>query len=79
LKPFKKGAFKMALDLGLPILPITLNGTDHVMPTKSLDLMPGKVDLTIHKAIATEGMTEADIEDVMQKSFDAINSGLPSN
>lgn len=79
LKPFKKGAFKMALDLGLPILPITLNGTDHVMPTKSLDLMPGKVDLTIHKAIATDGMTEADIEDVMQKSFDAINSGLPSN
>lgn len=78
LKPFKKGAFKMALDLGLPVLPITLSGTDHVMPTKSLDLMPGKVDLVIHPAISTEGMTEDDIETLMQKSFDAINSSLPA-
>lgn len=77
LKPFKKGAFKMALDLGLPILPITLSGTDHVMPTKTLDLMPGQVDLTIHKAISTEGMTEEDIEQLMQESFTAINSALP--
>lgn len=77
LKPFKKGAFKMALDLGLPILPITLNGADHVMPTKTLDLMPGKVDMTIHPAISTEGMGEEDIEQLMQKSFDAIDSGLP--
>jgi len=77
LKPFKKGAFKMALDLGLPILPITLSGTDHVMPTKSLDLMPGKVDMVVHPAISTEGMTEANIEELMQQSFDAINCALP--
>ncbi len=77
LKPFKKGAFKMALDLGLPILPITLSGTDHVMPTKSLDLMPGKVDMVVHPAISTEGMTEENIEELMQQSFDAINCALP--
>lgn len=78
LKPFKKGAFKMALDLGLPILPITLSGTDHVMPTKSLDLMPGQVELTIHEAISTEGMTEDDIEQLMQQSYNAINTALPT-
>ena len=77
LKPFKKGAFKMALDLGLPILPITLSGTDHVMPTKSLDLMPGKVDMVVHPAISTKGMTEENIEELMQQSFDAINCALP--
>jgi 1-acyl-sn-glycerol-3-phosphate acyltransferase len=79
LKPFKKGAFKMALDLGLPILPITLSGTDHVMPTKTLDLMPGKVELTIHDAIATEGMTEDDIDALMQQSYNAINASLPTD
>ena len=77
LKPFKKGAFKMALDLGLPILPITLSGTDHVMPTKSLDLMPGKVDMVVHPAISTKGMTEDNIEELMQQSFEAINRSLP--
>ena len=77
LKPFKKGAFKMALDLGLPILPITLSGTDHVMPTKSLDLMPGKVDMVVHPPISTKGMTEDNIEELMQQSFEAINRALP--
>lgn len=77
VKPFKKGAFKMALDLGLPVLPITLSGADHVMPTKTLDLMPGKVDMTIHEPISTKEMTEDDIEVLMQQSFDAIHSALP--
>lgn len=76
LKPFKKGAFKMALDLGLPILPITLNGTDRIMPAKTLNLMPGKVDMAIHPAISTTGMQEEDIEVLMQKSFEAIGSAL---
>lgn len=77
LSPFKKGAFKMALDLGLPILPVTLNGADKIMPTKTMDLMPGHVDVVIHPAIATEGMTEAEIETLMQQSFEAIDSALP--
>lgn len=77
LSPFKKGAFKMALDLGLPILPVTLNGADKVMPTKTMDLMPGQVDIVIHPAIPTQGMTEADIETLMQQSFEAIDSALP--
>lgn len=77
LSPFKKGAFKMALDLGLPVLPVTLNGADKVMPTKTVDLMPGHVDMLIHPSIATAGMTEADIETLMQQSFEAIDSALP--
>jgi len=77
LKPFKKGAFKMALDLGLPVLPITLNGADYVMPNKTLSLMPGTVEMTIHPSISTEGMTDDDIEDLMQKSFIAVNSAIP--
>ena len=32
LLPFKRGAFRMALDLGLPILPLTVAGTRDVLP-----------------------------------------------
>ena len=45
LLPFKKGAFRMALDLGLPILPITITGTRSILPTKTLDLYPGSAGL----------------------------------
>lgn len=76
LSPFKKGAFKMALDLGLPVLPVTLNGADKIMPTKTLDLMPGHVDIVIHPPISTDGMSDNDIETLMQKSYEAIDSAL---
>lgn len=78
VQSFKKGAFKMALDLGLPVLPITLNGADYVMPNKTLKLMPGTVDMTIHPPISTEGMTEDNIEALMQQSFIAVNSAIPN-
>lgn len=38
--PFKKGAFRMALDLGLPVLPVTIKGTRNVLPAKSMNLLP---------------------------------------
>lgn len=77
VQSFKKGAFKMALDLGLPVLPITLNGADYVMPNKTLSLMPGTVDMTIHPPIPIAGVTEENIEELMQKSFIAVNSAIP--
>ncbi len=76
LQAFKKGAFKMAVDLGLPILPVTLSGTGRIMPTKSIRLMPGRVGMRFHPPIATAGLTDDDIESLMQQSFDAINAGL---
>ena len=73
---FKKGAFKMALDMGLPILPITINGTKDVLPAKTLDLFPGKARMRIHKPVDTSGYKEADVALLMQRVKDIIASGL---
>lgn len=51
LLPFKKGAFRLAYDLGLPILPVTINGTDKVFPADSWNLFPGIVHIFIHKPV----------------------------
>jgi len=51
LGEFKRGAFKIAFDLGLPILPITIKGTNRILPANSIDLFPGSASLTIHKPI----------------------------
>jgi 1-acyl-sn-glycerol-3-phosphate acyltransferase len=37
LRPFKPGAFKLAQDLKLPILPIAINGTIHALPKYSIN------------------------------------------
>ena len=64
---FKKGAFKMALDLELPILPVTLNGTRNVLPCNTLDIFPGRVEMKIHEPISVEGLGDGDIGALMKK------------
>lgn len=51
--PFKHGAFKMAYDLELPILPVSLVGTWKVMPGGLGSLRPGRAKLIIHEPIDT--------------------------
>lgn len=52
LMPFKKGAFRMAQELNLPILPITIHNTFSILPSNTLDLRPGTARMTIGKPIA---------------------------
>lgn len=53
---FKKGAYQMAFDQHLPIVPITLNGPFDVLPIGSLNVHRHKMEMVIHPAIPTEGM-----------------------
>lgn len=76
LKPFKKGAFNMALDLQLPVLPVTINGTWEILPPGSLQLAPGEVHITVHAPVAVKGRSEADLDDLASESRNAIASVL---
>lgn len=77
LLPFKKGAFRMALDLGLPILPLTVTGARDVLPAGTTDLMPGSARLTIHPPIPVEGLTGGDCAALVGEVRSVIASGLP--
>jgi 1-acyl-sn-glycerol-3-phosphate acyltransferase len=65
---FKKGAFKLALDLDLPILPITILGTKNILPTETIDLRPGKATMIIHKPIDAGSYTEETMREIMDES-----------
>lgn len=77
LLPFKKGAFRMALDLGLPILPLTVTGARDVLPAGTTDLMPGSARLTIHPPIPVEGLTGDHCARLVDEVRSVIASGLP--
>lgn len=76
LLPFKKGAFRMALDLGIPILPVTIMGTKDILPTKGLNLFPGKAKMIIHKPIDVKNYTFEDIEKLMADTKAIIEGPL---
>ena len=53
LKEFKKGAAILSLEVGVPVVPVGLNGTFEVWPRDTLRIRPHKVKLTFGTPIAT--------------------------
>ncbi len=57
---FKGGSFFLALQAGLPVVPISVVGSRHVMLKGRLATYPGRVRLVVHDPIDTAGMADAD-------------------
>ena len=74
LLPFKKGAFHLAFDLDLPILPVTINGTDKIFPADTWNLFPGKAELVIHPPIDIRQYREDDIQKLISDTKEMIAS-----
>ncbi len=76
LKEFKSGAFKMALDLGIPVLPITIRGTGNILPVGTMDLVPGHAEIVIHPPINVHKYSHDSILDLIQETRTVIKSTL---
>jgi len=73
---FKPGAFKLAVEFNLPVVPITIDGSFKVMPRSTFNVTPGRIVLTLHEPIppSPEGH---DIARLLSESRQAISSSLP--
>lgn len=58
--PFKGGLFLLAIDSGLPIVPVSVARSRHVMLKGRLMTCPGDVTLTIHEPIPTSHLSRGD-------------------
>lgn len=76
LGSFKKGAFVTALDLDLPILPISISGTREIQPPRTLSLYPGKAVMVIHKPIDTRGYSKDTLGELIELTRSVIETGL---
>lgn len=79
LQPFKKGPFMMAVQTGIPILPVTCNGAFRVLPKKTIIFRPGHIVIEVGDPIITEGMSEKDVPELMEKTRNEILSNLDVN
>ena len=73
---FKKGAFIFAIDIGVPLLPVTVVGTEKILPPGTLNLLPGRVKMVIHRKIDVSGYCAENVGELMSRAGDAIQSGL---
>jgi len=76
LLPFKKGGFVIALNAGVPILPVTVRGGRSVLPKGTLKMVPGSMEILVHEPIPVDGYTNATKEELINKVRTVIESEL---
>jgi 1-acyl-sn-glycerol-3-phosphate acyltransferase len=58
---FKKGPFLVAVEGQLPVVPVSISGSRHVMRKGRITVSPGTVRLTIHPLVSTAGLNRAGV------------------
>lgn len=75
-RPFKKGAFTMAVAAKMPVLPVTLHGTRRVWAPNRFWFHAGLVTVVIDPPIETAGLERNDVEPLRARVQDQINAHL---
>lgn len=75
MRQFKKGAYRLAVEFDLPVVPLTIDGAFDVLPRFKKLPVPGHIYLTIHKPIMppSEGH---DIQSLIEESQSVIGAAL---
>jgi 1-acyl-sn-glycerol-3-phosphate acyltransferase len=73
---FKKGSFLVAMDAGLPIVPVSVSGSRQIMMKGRLMVCPGAVEVVVHDPIPTRGVTRGGISDLANRVRDIVRTGV---
>ncbi len=74
LLPFKDGAFRLAIDNKVPILPIAVAGTRNCMAKHSFKFRPARAKARVLAPVSTDGLTLADVPALRDKVRDIIEN-----
>ena len=74
LGEFKKGGFVLALETGIPIVPIAVQGSFELLPPHSLKIKPGLIHLNVGEPISMSGFTMDTKEALIEKVRNAIET-----
>lgn len=74
--PFKRGAFMLAAEFKLPVVPLTIDGSFKALPRFAYAMTPTTITLTIHKPI-WPGEKGFNTKKLMSECYETIQSALP--
>ncbi|MBP1648584.1 MAG: 1-acyl-sn-glycerol-3-phosphate acyltransferase [Bacteroidetes bacterium] len=76
LQPFKRGAFNIAVRAGVPVVPLTVNGSFRIMPKRSIIIRPGDVELVLAKPIL---IPESSGRDAERQLMEHVHAAIAAN
>jgi 1-acyl-sn-glycerol-3-phosphate acyltransferase len=72
LHAFKKGAFRIAVENGMPVVPVAISGTERAMRPGERLVRGGHVTMVFHEPIPTADLGPADIDGVREQAHRTI-------
>lgn len=76
LKAFKKGTFVMAIEAGVPVVPVSILGSRERMPKGRLSIVPGEILLRFGAPIESKGYEVDEREELLERVRAAVAAGL---
>jgi 1-acyl-sn-glycerol-3-phosphate acyltransferase len=76
VRNFKRGSFMIAIEAGVPVVPVSLSGIKTVAARGMLRVTPGKVTVTLHPPESTEGLSADDARALGHRVRKAVASGV---
>jgi 1-acyl-sn-glycerol-3-phosphate acyltransferase len=67
IRPFKQGMFHLAIQAGVPIVPISIIGAHEIMPKRTLKLKPGRITMVIDRPVDVSGYTLETRSELIEK------------
>lgn len=74
---FKRGAFQLADELQLAVVPVTIDGSFNILPRTAKWIHRHRMTMTIHDPIFPKGKGMENIKATMQEAYNAVESALP--
>ena len=77
LRPFKKGGFLMAIEAGVPIVPVSIAGTQKIQPKGSWIIRPGEVAVSFGPTVDASEYTVERRSELIKRVESLVAAALP--
>jgi lysophosphatidate acyltransferase len=74
--PFKKGAFHLAVQAQVPIIPVVAANYSHILDIKKMKFVPGTIPVRVLKPVPTKGLTAKDVPALCERVREVMLQAL---
>jgi 1-acyl-sn-glycerol-3-phosphate acyltransferase len=79
LKPFKKGTFALAIEAGVPIVPVSISGAQHLMRKGEWTMRPGEIVVRFGPPVDASQYTMERRMELLTRVEELVAAGLPED